>query len=70
MRIIFTLALGLYLFWGFRLFTTGHSSIRPIRWYQWMPKYDPNSENFRGGGIQVMLFATMGLVVLAVVTFG
>ena len=70
MRIIFAVALALYLFWGFRLFTSGSSSIRPIRLYDWMPKYDPTSEHIRGQGIGVMLLATMGIVVLAVVTFG
>jgi hypothetical protein len=63
-------AVGLCLvfLWGLKLFRTGSAPFRslPILYLNRVP----TSERSRSGGIQLMLLAAMGLVVLAMVSIG
>jgi hypothetical protein len=66
---LIALALCLSFLWGLKLFRTGEAPFRSFPVSLWhSPERTP--ERVRSGGIQVMMLAMVGLVVLAVVTFG
>ena len=70
MTILVASVLCLFFLGNLWIFRTGKTPFKPVRTLSWMPKYDPTPERIRGGSIQGMLLAVMGLVVLAlVVTF-